>query len=224
MRETIGILGGTFDPVHHGHLILARDAVETLGLARMLFVPAAINPHKLARGIVSTAAPAEARLAMLRAATADEPRFIVDDCELQRAGPSFTIDTVRELLARWPAAEFVLFIGADNVAELPAWRDIDELRALVRFAVFARGGEEEGASGDFLRVNARRIDISATEIRRRVAQGESIRYLVPDAVAEILRAARLYTHAHTPARAVDSESENVHTLTQEGAAPSPTKP
>ncbi len=219
--ETIGILGGTFDPVHHGHLILARDAVETLGLARMIFVPAAINPHKLARGSTGPAAPAEDRLAMLRAATAGELRFAVDDCELRRAGPSFTIDTVRELRARWPAAEFILFIGADNIAELPAWRDIDALRALARFAVFARGDDEESTS-DFLQVADRRIDISATEIRRRVAAGEPIRYLVPEAVAEIIRAQRLY--ANTLTRAPDSESEIVHTLTQQGASPSPKKP
>ncbi len=124
--ETIGILGGTFDPVHHGHLILARDAVEQLGLTRLIFVPAAINPHKLARG--GPAAPADARLAMLRAAIAGEPRFGVDDCELRRAGPSFSIDTVREFHARWPEAGLVYLLGADNIADLPTWRDIDELR------------------------------------------------------------------------------------------------
>ena len=223
MGETLGIFGGTFDPVHLGHLILARDAVEQFGLTRLIFVPATINPHKLARG--GPAAPADARLAMLHAAIAGEPRFSVDDCELRRTGPSFTFDTVRELHARWPAAEWIYFIGADNVAELPAWHRIDELRALVRFAVFQRGDE---AADGFLTVATRRIDISATEIRTRLTAGHPVRYLVPEAVATIISARRLYSpesgrppaQRDTPASAAVSESGRVQTSFNPGVTPS----
>ncbi|MBV9128067.1 MAG: nicotinate (nicotinamide) nucleotide adenylyltransferase [Verrucomicrobia bacterium] len=221
MTERIGIFGGTFDPVHHGHLILARDAVEQLGLTRLIFVPAAINPHKTHR----PAAPDAARLEMLRAANAGEPAFVVDDCELRRAGPSFTIDTVRALQARWqqqqPAAttagEWILLIGADNVPDLPAWHRIDALRALVRFAVFARGENDEADAllatqpalpADACHLRTRRLDVSATEIRNRVAAGRTIRYLVPEAVAAIIAAQRLYLSPSSPSEGVPPSPTN----------------
>ena len=133
--ERIGIYGGTFDPVHVGHLILARDAVETLGLARMIFVPAAVSPHKLGRAPGASGAD---RLAMLHAAVADEPAFEVDALELDRPGPSYTFDTVAALRARLPDAQLHYLIGADNVPELHTWHRADELRALARFVVFGR--------------------------------------------------------------------------------------
>lgn len=181
----IALYGGTFDPIHHGHLILAREAVEQLGLDRVVFIPAAQSPHKLARA----PEPAVARLEMVRAAVSEEARFEVDDAEMRRAGPSFTIDTVEAWLARVPGIELFYLIGHDNVRELPTWRRFGELRRLVQFVVCGRG--ENGASHDFP-VIARRVDISATDIRARVARGDSIRYLVPDAVRAIIAARGLY--------------------------------
>ena len=190
-KERIGIYGGTFDPVHTGHLILARDAVEQLGLSRMIFVPAAISPHKLGR---SPGASGELRLAMLRAAIAGESIFEVDPCELGRAGPSYTVDTIRALRARLPDAALHYLIGADNVPELHTWHRIDELRALVMFVVFHRrlpdalAPKEEKSFPTLDRV----LDLSSTEIRNRVASGRSIRYLVPESVAAVIDAHGLY--------------------------------
>jgi nicotinate-nucleotide adenylyltransferase len=181
----LGLYGGTFDPIHHGHLILARDAIEQLALDRVVFIPAALSPHKLE----SSPAPPEVRRDLVAAAIAGEPRFVLDDSEIHRAGPSFTIDTVEHVRAAHPAAELFYFIGEDNLAALHTWRRIDELRQLAQFVVFGRG--ENGPAHDFPRL-ARRIDISATEIRGRVARGESIRYLVPDPVRALIEQHHLY--------------------------------
>jgi nicotinate-nucleotide adenylyltransferase len=200
--EKIGIYGGTFDPIHCGHLILARDAVELLDLSQLIFIPAAISPHKLTR---HPGASGEMRLQMLAAAVAGEPRFAVDDCELRRAGPSYAFDTVQALRARRPAAsEWFYLIGEDNVPELHTWHRIDELRALVRFVVFRRRADfthspavdstpplELAAAAGFPTLD-RLVDISATEIRKRVASGRSIRYLVPEAVERIIAAESFY--------------------------------
>lgn len=191
----VALLGGTFDPIHHGHLILARDAVEQLEAERMVFIPAAQSPHKLAR----EPAPSEARLEMLRAAVEGEPGFEVDDAELHRAGPSFTIDTVEAWRGRAPGAEFFYLIGYDNVRELHTWRRFEELRKLVQFVVFGREILPPAEIAGFP-VLHRQVDISATEIRERVARGDSIRYLVPEAVRAIIKARGLYqtTQPSTP--------------------------
>lgn len=181
----IGIYGGTFDPIHHGHLILARDAVESLKLQQVIFMPAAVSPHKL--GVLT--APGGARLAMIRAAIADEPRFTVDDLELERTPPSFTIDTIETLVARQPDAKLYLLVGEDHVAKLETWHRFEKLREMVEFVVLERSGFPHKHSFQAI---PRQIDISATDIRNRVATGASIRYLVPVAVAEIIRARALY--------------------------------
>ena len=183
----LGLYGGTFDPIHHGHLILARDAIERLGLDRIVFLPAAVSPHKLERA----PAPAELRGAMVAAAIAEEPRFVMDDSELRRSGPSFTIDTVEQIRARHPGALLFYLIGADNLRELHTWRRIEDLRRLVHFVVFGRGREDSEPAHDFP-ILPRRIDISATEIRERVARGVSIRYLVPDPVRLLIESHHLY--------------------------------
>ena len=180
-----GLYGGSFDPVHHGHLILAREAREQLGLERVLFIPAAHSPHKL--GMAPT--PGEVRREMLGAALAEEPGFFLEECDLRRTGPSFAIETVRELRGRWPTAEFFYLIGHDNVAKLHTWHLYEELKRSVQFVVFGRG--EHDAPHDFPTI-IRRVDISATEVRSRVARGESIRYLVPDRVREIIARRQLY--------------------------------
>jgi nicotinate-nucleotide adenylyltransferase len=196
VARQIGIYGGTFDPVHHGHLLLARDAVELLALDQLIFVPAAISPHKLERG---PSASGEARLAMLEAAIEGEPRFVADDCELRRAGPSYAVETVEALRAQFPpGTEFFYLIGEDNVAELGSWHRIEALKSLVRFVVFRRGAAREDAGFPVLE---RRVDISATEIRNRVASGLPIRYLVPEAVRAAIDAGSLY---RPPAQGAES--------------------
>ena len=195
--ERIGIYGGTFDPVHAGHLILARDAVEQLGLARLIFVPAAVSPHKLGRAPGASGAD---RLAMLRAAVAGEPAFDIDALELDRPGPSYAFDTVAALQARRPDALWHYLIGADNVPELSTWHRAAELRARVRFVVFHRRAPdttEPLLAG--LPTLGRVVDLSSTEIRNRVASGRSIRYLMPESVREFIEARGLYRHS-PPAR------------------------
>ena len=184
----LALYGGTFDPVHHGHLLLARDALEELKLDRVIFIPARLSPHKLA---TSSPAPAAVRREMLAAAIAGEPGFALDDSELSRTGPSFTIDTVERIRAAQPEATLFYLIGADNVRELHTWRRYEDLCRLVEFVVFGRNGKAEEGRGQF-RTLSRRVDISATEIRQRVARGESIRYLVPEPVRSLIAAHHLY--------------------------------
>jgi len=183
--KKIGIFGGTFDPIHHGHLILARDAIEQLQLDELLFIPAAISPHKLDR----TPTPANARVEMLRAAIEGEPQFCLDTLELERPAPSFTVDTVEALRIREPDAQFVYLIGEDNVARLSTWHRFAELSKMVQFAVLDRTGLKTEHSFPTVR---RHVDISATDIRNRVARGQSIRYLVPPGVEKIIRERQLY--------------------------------
>ncbi len=182
--EKIGIYGGTFDPVHHAHLILAREAAERFELARIIFVPAAISPHRTA-----PVASAEARLQMLRAAITGEPLFEIDECELHRPPPSYTIETIELLREKRRGAQLFLLLGDDNLAGLPRWRRFEELREVVTFVVLPRARTE--VSHEYLSVK-RRVDVSATEIRERVRTRESIRYFVPAVVREIIDARGLY--------------------------------
>ena len=186
----IGVFGGTFDPPHLGHLVVASDACEALGLGRVLWIPSAVPPHKL--GTVK--ASAEARLEMVRAAVEGDPRFEADDVELRREGPSYTVDTLRELAARHPGDELVLLIGADNLREIPGWREPGEILRLARVAVLSRDGTgvPPDAPIPATSVAVTRVDVSATEVRRRAAAGETIRYLVPDAVRALVERRGLY--------------------------------
>ena len=183
--EKIGLFGGSFDPIHHGHLILARDAMESLGLDRVIFIPVNVSPHKLAHPPVA----ARLRCEMVAAAIAEESRFSMDACEAEREGPSFAVDTVRLMRRRFPQAELFYFLGEDNVSSLHTWREIDELKKLASFVVLARGNLQpvEGFP-----VISRNIDISSTDIRNRIAQGLPVRYLLPDAVCAILTRHQLY--------------------------------
>lgn len=183
--KKIAIYGGTFDPVHHAHLILAREAIETLDLDKVILVPAAISPLKKAAPVAS----GEVRLEMLQAAIKGEPKFEVDECELLRPPPSYTIDTVEEIRRRECDVSIYCLVGEDNVKQLPQWHRFAELEKIVRFVVLDRSGKQPSHSYQLIH---RRIDISATEIRRRVAQHESIRYLVPDSVDEIIQREKLY--------------------------------
>ena len=183
--KKIAIYGGTFDPIHHAHLILARQAIETLDLHKVILVPAAISPLKKAAPVAS----GELRFEMLQAAIQGEPEFEVNDCQLLRPPPSYTIETVEEIRRRESDATIYCLIGEDNVEQLPRWHRFDELQKSVRFVVLDRSGEQPSHSYPLIH---RRIDISATEIRQRVAQNESIRYLVPDSVEKIIQREKLY--------------------------------
>ena len=185
----IGLLGGSFDPVHHGHLIVGQVASETLRLEALRFMPAREQPFKQGRHGASAAD----RSAMLHLAIEQMPGLSIEPLELSRAGPSYTVETLRALLAREPDAEFALLLGADAAAELPAWREAEEIPRLARVIVFARPGSPVpslAAIGGTVAVPA--IDISATEIRRRVREGRTIRAWVPDAVAGYIASHRLY--------------------------------
>jgi nicotinate-nucleotide adenylyltransferase len=183
--KKIGIYGGSFDPIHHGHLILAREARETLDLEKLIFVPALVSPFKDRPPTAS----ADIRLKMLHAAIEGEEGFEIDDCELRRPPPSWTIDTVEKIGQRETDSEIYLLVGEDTVATLDRWRRFDELQKMVRFVVLDRTGSQ--TQRDYMIVQ-RKIDISATEIRKRVASGQSILYFVPEAVEEIIRREKLY--------------------------------
>jgi nicotinate-nucleotide adenylyltransferase len=187
--KRIGIYGGTFDPIHNGHLILARDALEQLELEKVIFVPAAISPFK-----ETPAASSGMRLSMLRVAIADEPKFTADDCELRRAPPSYSITSVEKIREREGKAEIYYLLGEDNVPTLPKWHRFKDLARLVHFVVLDRAGLR--APHDYQTIH-RKIDISSTEIRKRVALGQSIRYFVPAGVEEIIRQGKLYREAAT---------------------------
>lgn len=183
----LGLFGGTFDPPHIGHLIAAQDALIALGLDRVHFIPAASPPHKQSRVI----SPADVRVGLLRAALSGDDRFVVDDIELRRTGPSYTVDTLREYAARDAHCELYLLIGADQWAEFETWRDPGEIRRLATVVVLTREGSGGDARGVQV-VPVTRIDVTSTEIRRRVTEHLPIRYLVPDAVANLIESQRLY--------------------------------
>ena len=190
MGQRIAIFGGSFDPVHHGHLLLAQDALIELNLDRLIFVPAGINPHKLESAPQASGAE---RLQMLRLATQEEPRFGVDSLEIEREGPSFTVDTVETFRLRWPDAQLFLLLGEDNLAKLHTWHRFDALCHWVSFVTFGRNaaGPVPAGGQPGLRLS-RRVDISSTEIRLRIAQGLPIRYLVPEPVRLLIYSHVLY--------------------------------
>jgi nicotinate-nucleotide adenylyltransferase len=189
--ERIGLLGGSFDPVHVGHLLMAQAAREELGLARLFFVPAAHSPFKPQ----NQPAPAAERLRLLRLALAGKPWCEIDEQEIQRGGVSYTVDTLRHYARRFPQAHFFYLIGADHVGQLPQWRAPAELAQLAQFIVVPRPGETAAPfpppfRGQFLKGFP--FQVSSSEIRARVKAALPIEHLVPDTVAEAIRNNRLY--------------------------------
>jgi nicotinate-nucleotide adenylyltransferase len=195
---SIGILGGTFNPPHLGHLVCAQEAHAQLELDRVLLMPVAAPPHKR---LDDDPGP-EVRLELCRLAAAGDPRLEVSDVEVARGGPSYTVDTLAELHERQPEDQLTWIAGGDVAASLPSWREPERVLALARFAVAEREG---AARAEIERVvealagrdavtffEMPRIDVSSSLIRRRVASGQPIRYLVPDAVAEAIAARGLY--------------------------------
>jgi nicotinate-nucleotide adenylyltransferase len=198
----IGVFGGSFDPVHYGHLLLAECCREQAQLDRVWFVPAATPPHK--RDIVQ--ASGEQRLAMLRLAIAGNPALEVCDGELTRGGVSYTVDTLREIAAKNPGAELFLLLGADSLADLPTWREPEEICRLATPLVVGRPGTaipDYHRLAAFLpaeRIDAIRsfevlmplIEISSTDLRQRVAAGRGLRYRTPPEVEAHIAANGLY--------------------------------
>lgn len=191
--ERVGIFGGSFDPVHLGHVILARSALEQLDLDRILFIPASVSPFKQGQ---PPGASADQRLRMLRTAVDQEPRFEIDERELHRDGPSYTVDTVRSLLGDYPGVRFLLLIGSDNLSDLPQWHSYDELRNLVDIAILDRGGDPSLADAAGYPVVRRRVDLSSTEIRDRLASGLSVGQMLPQGVCDLIMTEHPY---RTPA-------------------------
>lgn len=195
----IGIMGGTFDPIHVGHLAVAEEAREALGLDRVLFVPAGQPPHKPAGSVTA----ARDRVAMVRLAIADNPTFELSTIEVERAGPSFTVDTVRALAMAHPGTTRFLILSAETFAELPTWHEPERLFESARMAVVPREGYPardpawlaDAFPGREDRVDyleGPRLGLSSTALRARVAAGRSIRYLVPAAVAAYIAEHQLY--------------------------------
>ncbi len=194
----VGILGGTFNPPHLGHLVCAQEAHVQLELDRVLFVPARIPPHKA----VEEEPGAEHRLELCRVAVSDDPRFELCDLEMRRSGPSYTVDTLSELHSNEPDNDLYLIVGGDVAAGLPQWHEPERVLSLATVAVAKRRGTPresvEAALADlkggertrFFRMP--RIGVSSTLVRERVRTAEPIRYLVPDAVAGYIQEHGLY--------------------------------
>ena len=186
----IGVLGGSFNPPHIGHLIVASDACEALALDLLLIVPANANPLK---GIDAAGATPRERLEMVRLAFAGDPRFEVSSMEMDRGGLSYTVDTLEALQAQHQGAELVLLIGMDSLTSIDQWKRPERIREIARLAVLARGGNDDHAVPPGVTVvTTRRIDVSASEIRDRVAAGRSIRGFVAESVERYISAAELY--------------------------------
>ena len=192
------VFGGSFNPIHYGHLLLADEVLETLKLDRILFVPAAVPPHKSPAHL----APAGDRHEMVRLATAGHPKFEVSDAELRRAGPSYTVDTLEAL--RTPREDLFLIVGSETFLDLLTWREPRRIAELTRLVVVPRVGSAFDADGaaaqkvvreigqEPLIVRAPSLPISASDLRRRVREGRSVAYRLPEAVAAYIRARRLY--------------------------------
>jgi nicotinate-nucleotide adenylyltransferase len=205
----LGIYGGVFNPPHHGHLVAAQEAYTQLGLDVVVWIPVGDAPHR----VVENDPGAEARFEMVELAIAGDERFRVSRIELEREGPSYTVDTLKELREREPDDELFLILGGDQALALPTWREPEQVLDLATIGVFERGSSTRNAIGitigrmagaervQFLEMP--RIDISSTMVRRRAAAGKPIRYLVPDKVANFIGAQSLYGASEPAATAHD---------------------
>jgi nicotinate-nucleotide adenylyltransferase len=189
----IGVFGGTFDPPHVGHLLLASDAREALHLDNLIFVPAATQPFKI--HAPSVASPLD-RLEMVRLAVADDANYTVDDTEIIRKGLSYTVDTLEHLSKKHPGAELFLLLGEDALAGVEQWRNPGRIRELATLAVMGRTGPEGAPvapiAAGVTAVSTRRVDVSSTEIRDRLRAGKSIKGFVPESVERFIDARGLY--------------------------------
>jgi nicotinate-nucleotide adenylyltransferase len=189
----IGVFGGTFDPPHVGHLLMATDAREALKLDRLIFVPAGAQPFKIGTPPVASG---QDRLEMVRLAVADDANYVVDDAEINRKGLSFTVDTLEHLSERNPAAQLFLLLGEDVLAGFEQWRNPARIRELATLAVVRRadasGSRVDPIAPGVLTVSTRRVDVSSTEVRERRRAGKSIKGLVPESVERFIDVRGLY--------------------------------
>ena len=194
MRDRMGVLGGTFDPIHVGHLIAAEGVRVELQLDRVIFLPAAAPPHKDSADI----SDAGHRLQMVRLAVEDNPAFEVSEVELRRGGTSYTIETIRQLKAEnGPDVDLFFLMGGDSVLEITTWRDYGSLLEECTVVAFPRPGQDLSRvdpeiRGRIQEVRTREIDVASRDIRERVRQGKSIKYMVPSAVEEYVLTHGLY--------------------------------
>ena len=196
----LGLYGGTFDPVHFGHLLLAERCREELGLDEIRFIPAGDPPHKDR----SSLAPGKVRAEMLEFATAGHPQLVIDRRELDRPGPSYTVETLAEFHTESPDAELYFLMGADSLADLPMWREPARIAELARIVAVNRGERPlpdrtalavtlgEAIASRVLFVSMPAMDLSSTDLRRRVALGKSLRYTTPAAVEAYITDKKLY--------------------------------
>ncbi len=185
----IGILGGTFNPVHIGHLILAEEAREKIGLDKIIFVPTYLPPHKNNSGIAS----AGDRFEMIKIAVRGNKSFLVSDVEIKRQGKSYTIDTIRELKKKYPKDELYFISGSDLLKYLEEWKDLSEILKIVKFVVATRPGYPlENIPSYISTVSIRAVDVSAFEIREAIKENKSFRYLVPESVSGYITKKKLY--------------------------------
>ena len=208
----LGIFGGTFDPIHFGHLLLAEEFREQLQLDRVLFLPAGQPPHKIGQPI----SPVQHRLAMLHLAIAGEPAFDVSYVDVQRPGPCYTAVSLGILRTQFPHDELYFLMGQDSLADLPTWHEPNRVAAQALLAVALRPGASVNleqvlaavpAARDRIRlIEAPLIQIAASDIRRRVAEGRSIRYHVPRVVEDYIVAQRLYVTVPDPSVAMPGRS------------------
>ncbi|MCD6553959.1 MAG: nicotinate-nucleotide adenylyltransferase [Anaerolineae bacterium] len=199
----IGVLGGTFDPIHIAHLAIAEEARTQLGLDKVVFVPAGLPPHKMDVHV----SPAEHRLAMVELAIAGNPHFEVSRVDIDRFGPCYTVDTIALLRKEWgPDVEIYFIMGSDSLADILTWHKPDRLIRLCRIVAVGRPGYRvdmdelerclPGASQRILFINSPQLDVSSSEIQRRVRAGESIKYQVPEAVERYIYEHGLYRSAN----------------------------
>ncbi len=188
----LGILGGTFDPPHRGHCVLADQCVRALGLARVWFVPAFHPPHKLGRALT----PFDLRLEMIRAATAADARFEVLETERHRGGVSYTVDTLRDLTRDHPGETFWLLLGEDSLADLAGWKDPEQIARLARLAVYRRPGTRSAIPAHLRRcarfVEGPPVDVSSTELRASLGRQEPVGDRIDPSVFAIIERERLY--------------------------------
>jgi len=185
----IGILGGTFNPVHIGHLILAEEAKEKLGLDKIIFIPTALPPHKDNLNI----APASDRLKMLKLAVKGNKNFMVSDIEIKRNGRSYTIDTLRELKGKYSHDELYFIIGSDLLKYLNEWKDLNEIIKMVKFVAATRPGFPLEQIPNYIKTLAiRAVDVSGFSVRGCVQENKSFRYLVPEKVFDYIKRNKLY--------------------------------
>lgn len=192
----IGIMGGTFDPIHHGHLVAAEEVRYAFRLDKVVFVPAGRPWQKDERGVT----PAELRYEMTKRAVEGEPSFEVSHMEIDRSGPTYTIDTLRGYRACAPEAELFFITGADAISQILSWKDADDALELATFVAVTRPAHDLSDIGPRVRERVEILEIpalaiSSTDIRRRVAEGRPVRYLVPDAVARFIDEHGLYRTA-----------------------------